>query len=173
MPRNIEIKAHVEDINKHIALSKTIADQPVQFLHQEDVFFNCENGRLKLRKFPDAPAQLIFYQRTDQAGPKLCDYSIIEITSPESLQTTLEQAYGIKAIVKKQRQLFLTGRTRIHLDTVENLGDFIELEVVLGEDDSTLAGELEAQGLMKKLEIDKENLIEKAYIDLLIINDTN
>ena len=168
MPRNIEIKACIEDINKHIALAKAQTDQPMQVLHQEDVFFNCEIGRLKLRKFPDASAELIFYKRAYQAGPKLCDYSIIKIADPESLQNTLKQAYGIKAIVKKQRRLFLTGRTRIHLDSVENLGDFIELEVVLGENDSISGGEKEAQDLMKKLEINKQNLIDQAYVDLLL-----
>ena len=168
MARNIEIKARVDDINKHIALAEKLADKSMQLLQQEDIFFNCENGRLKLRKFPDLPAQLIFYKRANQAGPKLCDYSITTISDPDSLQHALEQAFGIKAVVKKTRKLFITGRTRIHLDSVENLGDFVELEVVLVDDESFYKAEHEAHHLMSKLKIDENKLIEAAYVDLLL-----
>jgi predicted adenylyl cyclase CyaB len=69
--------------------------------------------------------------------------------------------------VRKQRQLFLVGRTRVHLDRVESLGDFLELEVVLREGESTKAGVAEAQALMAQLGIAAGQLIQSAYVDLL------
>ena len=69
--------------------------------------------------------------------------------------------------MRKHRTLYLVGRTRVHLDRVEGLGDFLELEVVLGEDESAAEGEAEAWALMARLEISPRQLVETAYVDLL------
>jgi predicted adenylyl cyclase CyaB len=76
-------------------------------------------------------------------------------------------AYGQVGRVKKHRKLFLVGRTRVHLDEVEGLGHFLELEVVLADDEPAEAGVREARGLMEKLDIKPHQLIEDAYVDLL------
>jgi predicted adenylyl cyclase CyaB len=76
-------------------------------------------------------------------------------------------AYGEKTIVKKTRTLIIAGRTRIHLDDVKNLGTFVELEVVLGDEETSSSGEKEASDLMIKLGIPENTLIEGAYADLL------
>ena len=59
------------------------------------------------------------------------------------------------------------GRTRVHLDTVEALGEFMELEVVLDDDEPSEAGVEVAMRLMQKLGIHPSSLIEGAYLDLL------
>jgi predicted adenylyl cyclase CyaB len=69
--------------------------------------------------------------------------------------------------VRKQRTLFLAGRTRIHLDRVEGLGDFLELEVVLAEGEPADAGVREARALMHALGVESSQLVEGAYVDLL------
>ena len=70
-------------------------------------------------------------------------------------------------MVRKTRHLYFVGRTRIHLDRVEGLGDFLELEVVLTEEDSIEGGEVEAHRLMEPLGVLSEDLVPDAYVDLL------
>ena len=55
----------------------------------------------------------------------------------------------------------------MHLDRVEGLGDFLELEVVLTEKEASGDGVATANDLLRKLGIPAENLIEGAYVDLL------
>lgn len=167
MARNIEIKAHANSFKRQLAAGEELSDQPLATLIQEDTFFNVPDGRLKLREFPDSPAMLIFYNRIDTQGPKLSDYHITETNDGAGLKSVLTKAYGIRAIVKKERSLYMSGRTRLHFDQVENLGEFIELEVVLSNDDSIEGGEAEAQDLMSKLNIQAKDLIDVAYVDLL------
>ena len=69
--------------------------------------------------------------------------------------------------VIKQRTLFIVGRTRIHLDKVQGLGDFLELEVVLSDEDTLEGGTREAEQIMRQLGIEASQLIETAYVDLL------
>ena len=84
------------------------------------------------------------------------------------LQRILSSALAVIGEVRKTRTLFLVGRTRIHIDEVEGLGAFIELEVVLRENESHEVGIATAYDLMKRLEIEKSDLLAKAYIDLII-----
>ena len=88
-------------------------------------------------------------------------------SNPDSLRMALSLAYGAIGRVIKRRSLFLIGRTRIHLDDVEKLGQFLELEVMLDDDESVDAGMDEARKLMKDLEIEPSRLVERAYIDLI------
>ena len=69
--------------------------------------------------------------------------------------------------MKKTRWLSIVGQTRVHCDTVEGLGDFAELEVVLEDNQSVEDGQLIADDLMEKLGIEKTKLIKCAYMDLL------
>ena len=167
MPRNIEIKARIANINALAALAGQIADQGPFEIPQDDTFFRCSSGRLKLRQFSDSAGELIYYRRPDHRGPKESYYLLSPTSAPESLRESLSLAYGQIGRVKKHRTLFLAGRTRIHLDRVEHLGDFLELEVVLAENEASTDGVGEANGLIEKLGIEPNQLIEEAYIDLL------
>ena len=168
MAQNLEIKARANNFQLQAELAEKISDSPPETLVQRDTFFNVEHGRLKLREFPDSPAQLIYYQRSDINGPKLSDYQITESQDPEGLKGILSDAYTVIATVAKTRRLMLSGRTRIHIDQVEGLGNFIELEVVLSEGESISEGESEAKQLMDSLQIREEDLISEAYVDLII-----
>lgn len=75
--------------------------------------------------------ELIFYDRPDSTGPKLSDYCKANIPSPEELNLVLSSSLGVKGVVEKIRTLFLYQQTRIHVDQVSNLGNFMELEVLL------------------------------------------
>jgi len=167
MAQNVEIKAHAREFARQIKIAEKISDQDLIILGQEDTFFSVPQGRLKLREFPDQTAQLIFYQRADIEGPKLSDYFISTSSDPKGLREVLSKAYGIRQIVKKKRHLYMVGRTRLHFDIVENLGHFIELEVVLDKNDTIEDGQQEAERLIKILRISANDLVDAAYVDLL------
>ncbi len=167
MARNVEIKARIESIDSILPRAAALADDGPAEIIQDDIFFACQNGRLKLRVFSPDEGQLIFYRRADQRGPKESYYVVSPTTSPGTLRETLSLACGQAGRVRKNRTLFLVGRTRIHLDQVEGLGNFLELEVVLADGEHVETGEAIARDLMEKLGILPDQLIEGAYIDLL------
>ncbi len=167
MPTNIEIKARARDFGDIRSRAEALSDTPVQVIPQEDTFFNVPQGRLKLRVRQSAPAQLIYYVRPDQEGPKRSDYQIFETPDADSLKSTLERALGIRGVVRKTRYLYLVGQTRVHLDDVQGLGQFMELEVVMRPDQTDAAGQAIAQELMSKLGVEPGDLLEGAYMDML------
>jgi predicted adenylyl cyclase CyaB len=167
MARNVEIKARIESVEALIPRAAALADHGPTEIVQDDTFFTCERGRLKLRAFSATDGQLIFYRRPDQAGPKESFYLISPTSSPDTLREALTLAYGQAGRVRKVRTLFLVGRTRIHLDRVEGLGDFLELEVVMAEGEPSETGATVAHDLLDELGIAPPQLIESAYVDLL------
>jgi predicted adenylyl cyclase CyaB len=167
MPSNIEIKARARNFDEIKARAEKLSNQPVRVIMQEDVFFNTSQGRLKLRILAGEKSQLIYYTRPDQEGPKRSDYHIFHTSDPEPLKRALELAYGIRGIVKKTRYLYLIGQTRVHLDDVEGLGPFMELEVVMQEEQGDAEGQAIAEDLMERLGVERSDLLEGAYMDLL------
>lgn len=167
MARNIEIKAHVADPDEMAGRAARVAEEGPWTIEQDDTFFGCRDGRLKLRDFGNGSAELIYYRRPDQAGPGQSEYRITPTEDPAGLRAVLADALGVAGRVRKQRKLYLAGRTRIHLDRVEGLGDFIEIEVVLADGESSAVGHAEADFLMDRLHIAEADLVEVAYVDLL------
>lgn len=167
MARNIEIKARVSNLDKLTERASAISDSEPVRLSQDDTFFRCGHGRLKLRDFGDGSGELIYYQRADQDGPKSSHYEISPTSCPDQLRQVLTAALGTIGRVRKQRIVIMAGRTRIHLDQVEGLGSFMELEVVLKADEPEDAGMAEARELMDRLAIDRDTLVAGAYLDLL------
>jgi predicted adenylyl cyclase CyaB len=167
MARNIEIKARIESVEAMAVKVAALADHGPIDMRQDDTFFVCERGRVKLREVSPTEGQLIFYQRTDQAGPQESCFVIAPTASPTSLREALSLAYGQAGRVRKHRTLYLVGRTRVHLDRVENLGHFLELEVALSDGERLDAGVEEIHTLMAALGIAVTQLMERAYVDLL------
>jgi predicted adenylyl cyclase CyaB len=167
MARNIEIKARIESVEALTAQAKALANEGPIEITQDDTFFRCDAGRLKLRVFADGTGELIFYRRPNQQGPKESFYLRSPTSSPDSMREALSLAYGQVGRVRKHRTLFLIGRTRVHLDRVDRLGHFLELEVVLDGDEPSDVGVLEAHGLMDSFNIHPRQLIDEAYIDIL------
>lgn len=145
MARNIEIKARARDFEQLRERAAQLTPEAPLIFRQQDFFYDVPRGRLKLRQFDDGtPAELIFYQRDDRDGPKASYYTRSPVTNPEAMHALLATALTTRGIVTKERHVYLVGRTRIHLDRVDGLGDFVELEVVLGPDDDEEGGEAEA-----------------------------
>jgi adenylate cyclase class IV len=170
MARNVEIKARIDSVESLLPRARALADGAETPIAQDDTFFACAHGRLKLRDFGDGTGELIQYQRVDDAGPKLSDYVRAPTTDPAALRDALTRALGAASVlgrVRKTRWLLLAGATRIHLDRVDGLGDFLELEVVLTAQQSEAEGEAVARALLQRLGIAPAQLLRGAYLDLL------
>ncbi|XP_043592246.1 uncharacterized protein LOC122571940 [Bombus pyrosoma] len=170
--RNIEIKAKIDDPDLKIfrVIQLTKQNGIMKVMKQHDTFFKVREGRLKLRKFQDDSGELIYYKRSTKFGPKLCDYEKVTLNKSacSRVANILSASNGCLGIVKKTRKLYMIGQTRVHIDDVEGLGTFLELEVVLTDEQDIETGEKIAQDLMSKLGIKHEDLIANAYIDLLL-----
>ncbi|VVC99817.1 unnamed protein product [Leptidea sinapis] len=170
--RNVEIKAKVLNYEKICNLAEQLSGAPYKLIKQDDTFYKVNNGRLKLRFYEDKSATLVRYDRNDEGGPKMSNYELLEFSSNEHdkselLNSMLTKCLGLGGRVVKDRKLFMVGQTRIHIDRVEGLGEFMELEVVLREDQTLEEGQSIANELQTKLQVSNEDLIECAYVDLL------
>jgi adenylate cyclase class IV len=167
MLRNVEIKARVPSIDALLPRARALADGDALQIEQDDTFFRVPHGRLKLREFGDGSAELIHYHRPDVGAAKLSDYVRTPVPMAASLRDALDRALGTLGRVTKHRTLLLVGPTRIHLDRVDGLGEFIELEVVLRDAQNERDGVEIAEGLMHRLGLGDAPRIAGAYLDLL------
>jgi predicted adenylyl cyclase CyaB len=167
MSRNVEIKARVADINAVRNIAATIATGPSPLIEQEDTFFSCPTGRLKVRRFSAQLGELIYYERPDTPDPAESRYIRAQTTDPGALIEALSCRTAIRGVIRKKRTLYLSGQTRIHIDEVDGLGHFVELEVVLDNEQTEAAGARIARELTQRLGIRPDQLVPEAYIDLL------
>jgi predicted adenylyl cyclase CyaB len=165
MNRNVELKAKVEALEPIEALLRPRCGEP-RLLVQRDTFFGCPAGRMKLREEGSA-AELIFYSRSSAAGVRESRYWRAAVADAAAMTALLGAGYGVEGVVQKRRLLFLVGQTRVHLDEVEGLGAFVELEVVLRPEQSVAEGERVAGELMAELGIPASALVGPAYVELL------
>jgi predicted adenylyl cyclase CyaB len=164
---NIEIKASLKDRATVEAIAARLSTGGPEIIHQKDHFFDCTGARLKLRIFGREHGELIRYERPNTPGPRRSNYVIARTSDPNALLEILTATLGKVAVVKKTRTVYLVGQTRVHLDDVEGLGSFLELEVVLRPDQTDEEGQKIAEDLLRQFGIDEQELIAEAYIDLL------
>jgi adenylate cyclase class IV len=167
MSANVEIKARLRAPRRVRRLLEEATGGQPEVIEQEDTFFPVASGRLKIRILGPGRGELIAYRRADSAGPKVSEYLVVPTTEPALLRDALAAALGVRGTVRKTRLLFLVGATRVHLDAVERLGEFLELEVVLRAGQSVARGEDVARELMGWLGIEEGDLLEEAYIDMI------
>jgi adenylate cyclase class IV len=177
---NLEFKARLRN---PATIYRVLAEHDIPLaatLRQTDTYFQVENGRLKLREIEGEKSQLIFYVRPDAAEVKRSDYSIAPVKSAAALREVLGAACGIRAVVKKIRELYLLprqssrlagaqtdARNRLHLDTVDGLGKFLEIEVILQKGESPEQAGQEARAWLQDFDIAPEDLMKGSYADLL------
>jgi predicted adenylyl cyclase CyaB len=166
--RNLELKARDVDLEQALGTCKRLGAEDGGTLLQKDTYFDVPKGRLKLRREGNA-AHLIAYERPDLPGQRESRYRIVEIVDPPGLEEALAGVLGITAVVNKERRLFLFESVRIHLDRVDGLGHFIELEGVAapGELDLSRPERLLTE-LRGSLGIDEADLIGESYCDLIL-----
>ena len=167
MPRNIEIKARIDSVESLLTSARALADGEAELIEQDDTFFHVAHGRLKLRQFADGSAELIHYHRSDGIEARPSDYVRVPVADATTLREALARGCGVLGRVRKRRLLLRLGQTRLHLDRVEGLGDFVELEVVLRVDQSDDEGRAIADGWMQRLSLQHAPRLGAAYMDLL------
>lgn len=165
--RNLELKVRVVDLGDVLARARGLGARDEGTRRDVDTYFAVPQGRLKLRQTEGRPGgTLIAYRRADAPGSRHSHYRLVEVADAAGLLAALGTALGVRAVVVKERRLFVHGATRIHLDRVEGLGSFVELETVLTtqtEAEATAEHELAKQALG----LDAAEPVPVSYVDLL------
>lgn len=166
MSQNIEIKARCANLSQFEQRLQTL---PVRFEGEDrqiDTFYKVSRGRLKLRESSLDGNLLIPYMRPDLPKAKESVYTLIRIEDSKTTKLLLEQLLGIEQVVTKTRRIYHFENVRIHLDEVENLGVFIELEAVLLDDTDKDIDHRKVQDLLNYLNIETKDLLVGAYADM-------
>ena len=166
---DIEIKARCENQDKIRKILKQKGAKRLGSFKMEDIYFNVNSGRLKTR-VGDLDDILIQYNRENKRSPKRSDFLVSVIDKKSNVIPSLKKALGVKAIVKKQREIYILKNIRFHIDNVVGLGKFIEIEV-RGERESQLIKLREQiSEYLKLFNIKPVDLIAGSYSDLLLKN---
>ncbi len=168
--RNVELKATDLDPERSLQVCRALGARDEGTLWQRDTYFAVARGRLKLREQEPGVPHLIGYARADRPEQRESRYRIAALAGGADAAATramLEAALGIECVVVKERRLFLWHDVRIHLDRVEGLGTFIELEAVAPADSDLSAEHERVAQLREALAISDERLVAQGYADQL------
>ena len=168
--RNIEIKVSINGFDEIIPLIKKMGAKFEERLQQVDTYYESKNGRLKIREINGRRFEIIFYERPNECDSRISNYYLIDIM-PDQVQPikhVLHETLGEKVIVKKERKLWLYRNTRIHLDDVENLGTFLELESVI-KDGNLEEARKEYNKVSEFLGLSRFEKFGGSYSDMLLL----
>ena len=170
--RNLELKITCDAAAFESIQGRARALGPSSVLSQRDTYFAVPSGRLKLREVDDGStrsAELIGYSRPDVEGARWSSYYRAEFSPGEiaPLKAMMERTIGVRVVVSKVREVIAYRRTRIHLDQVEHLGHFIELETVTGDDVTDTEAELELAEVVEQLGLNSHPAVAGSYSDLM------
>lgn len=166
---NVELKARDSEPDATAARCYALGAEERGLLIQRDTYFAGRDGRLKLREQGEAGSELIAYRRPDAREPGESTYVRAAAGEPALLREALEAALGTVVVVSKRRRLFIWENVRIHLDDVDGLGTFLELEAIVAPDGSDRAAAREkVQRLRVELAIPDGSLVSVGYSDLLL-----
>jgi predicted adenylyl cyclase CyaB len=164
--RNLEFKTRLDDPKAALTRARGLGFELWGDLRQTDTYFNVPSGRLKLRETAGLQAELIAYARDEEATDRTSDYQVARTPDAAPLLDVLTRSLGVIAVVKKRRTLVTLDTTRIHLDNVEQLGSFLEIEVVVGEDEALAKSRFDT--LLADLGYTPADGIRASYLDLLL-----
>lgn len=165
---NIEVKAKFDD---HNYVRNILEEQSAKMKgidHQIDTYFNVPHGRLKLRE-GDLEQYLIHYHRSNQNQPKQSNIHLYETgENALVLKNVLAAALGIDITVEKEREIYFVDNVKFHLDKVDDLGHFIEIEAISENGDIELDRlRDQCEQYIDLLNISENDLISVSYSDLL------
>jgi len=164
--QNVEIKARCRDLQPvhDILVGKGL--KRVARMRQVDTYFSTPQGRLKLREIDGRRVELISYRRPDVRGMRASTYSVVKVNDLPGMRAVLSGVLGVRVIVAKTRDLYKWESTRVHLDAVDGLGTFVELETtVYGQELQT--AERECMSVFGALDLDEGDILAPSYVDLL------
>lgn len=164
MKKNLELKLKIISIS---IIENLILNLKIEFnseFSQEDIYYHFNKGLLKIR-IEGENKSLIFYSRDEKETNRWSNYSILNLTE-EKYKKFLNKSYQEIIRVKKRRKLYIYKNTRIHLDRVEDLGDFLELETVVKQNKES--AKIEFDEVVKFLNLDLNQQIKDSYKNLLM-----
>jgi len=167
--KNLELKIKIGNFGGLLLLLKKIKAKYKCRIVQKDTYFNCKNGHLKLREINNKEFELIEYNRPNNLNSKISDYKIEKLSKQVVLKKKkdLLNSIGISVVVNKKRDLWMTGHTRIHLDSVRKLGKFLELETVI-DGISEQSAYKEQNKVITELGLNKYKKCGQSYSDMLL-----
>jgi adenylate cyclase class 2 len=167
---NVEIKAKCTAPEKvrHYLLANKAEYKGLDI--QTDTYFKVPNGRLKLRQ-GNIENNLIYYERTNQAGPKQSHFQLVKVEDAVGLKAALTKANGIKVVVEKKREIYFIENVKFHLDTLAGLGTFVEIEASnMYKDVTKDVLQEQCEYYMTAFEMDAADLVATSYSDMLLAN---
>ncbi len=164
--RNIEAKFRVHDFAAAERAASRLGYARRDTLRQRDTFFTVARGKLKLRE-ESSGAALIYYRRGGQDSLMVSDYEIVPVADPARIRAILTDALGVLAEVRKERILLTRANVRLHLDRVDGLGEFGEIEAVVGPAAAEAACHAAVAELLAALNVGAADLIGVSYFELL------
>ena len=166
----VEIKAVCHDPDR---VRKILLDHNARFVghdHQIDTYFVVETGRLKLRE-GDIENSLIYYNRPDDAGPKRSDVQLYKTQKGSALKDVLTSFLDEFVVVDKHREIYFIDNVKFHIDRVEGLGSFVEIEAI--DNDGSLGEESlrrQCNHFLEMLAIPESDLLTDSYSDMLAVS---
>lgn len=176
--RNVELKARCADVEDAERRAVDAGAERTAILSQRDTYFAAPRGRLKLRverrePWPGLPgedaltAELVHYERADEAVARESSYDLLPVDDPDTVRATLDARLGTTVDVLKTRGLLLWQGVRIHLDDVDGLGTFLELEAVVGPAGTVEECAAKVAELRGILGIADADVVSQGYAQLL------
>jgi predicted adenylyl cyclase CyaB len=166
---NVEIKAKCGNLGMYEEKLRKLGAELIRIEEQKDTYFSILDGRLKVRELP-ATARLIYYVRENISEPKKSEVLIFDIDDMNRclvLMDILKRLFPIRCIVRKSRKIYGFQNIHIHLDRVEGLGSFLELEGALQKSQTITSLRKQVGDFQKILGIKKEDLLNVSYSDML------
>jgi predicted adenylyl cyclase CyaB len=163
--RNLEFKARIEAPAAALRRAREAGAELWGDLRQTDTYFAVPRGRLKLRETAGFQAQLVYYERDESAPDRPSDYLTTPVGDGAALREALSRALGVVAVVRKRRTLLLLDTVRVHIDNVEELGPFLEVEVPVRADEA--AARREMSSLLAALGFAWDDCVRASYVDLM------
>jgi adenylate cyclase class IV len=164
--RNLEAKFRIVDVRQARARAEAIGFALRATLVQRDTFFAVAQGKLKMREEAEGAA-LIHYRRVHEGALEVSNYEIVSVPDPAPLHAMLTGALGVIAEIRKMRTLLIRRNVRLHLDRVDSLGSFGEIEAVVAGDEPPEIYRAEVDGILAALEITPGDLISESYFELM------
>jgi len=164
--KNFELKALATDLPRVRRALQGLGAARQPALVQTDTYFPVPAGRLKVRQRRGATAaELIAYLRPDATRARASEYQKLAVADARGLLRLLREMFGEDVCVRKRRDLWMVGTTRVHLDTVDGLGTFVEIEVPFTG--SAAAARRTMARLVRALGIQPADVLDRSYADLL------
>ena len=165
---NIEIKART---NRSADIRNYLLENGAEFRgtdNQTDTYFNSAQGRLKLRE-GNIENSLIFYNRAETGGTKQSNVDMMEASDPSALRSILMKALGVLAVVSKRREIYFIGNVKFHLDSLEGLGEFVEIEAANRFEDIPVERlKAQCEQYMAAFGVREGDLVRKSYSDMVM-----